>query len=184
MSDIKFFKVQSLPSTLEPNALYFVENGQFCETYITNRYGSTRGIGNSAMINSIVTQVVAGLSKTKLEVVPTITARNGLTFTENSMVLVTDATGDTTVKSGAALYAYIKSSNSYTKVAEYESMDVNIAWESLSGKPVASPAQIDDAVSKAHQHSNKEILDRLSDDNGVLKYNGQPIKSSWETESW
>lgn len=184
MSQLNFYKVSSLPATLQPSSLYFVENGNFSEGYITNKSGVAKGIGNSAMINQVATQLFASLSKSSVQVVADIAARNALVLTENTMVLVKNATTDPTVNSGAALYIYEKSLQTYSKIAEYESMDVTIAWAGISGRPTSTPAQIDNAVSASHNHTNKGVLDSISDENGQLTYKGFLIGSNWTTNAW
>jgi hypothetical protein len=59
MSLIQFHKVTSLPGTLQANALYFVANGTIAETYITDNAGVAKSVGNSAMINALITQQLA-----------------------------------------------------------------------------------------------------------------------------
>jgi hypothetical protein len=48
--------------------------------------------------------------------------------------------------------------------------------------------ELDDltSASSTHGHSNKTVLDALSDSNGVLQYNGEPIQggSSGESVEW
>ena len=78
-----------------------------------------------------------------------IAARDALTMTKNSFVLVADATGDATVTTGAALYFYNVSDDTFMKIAEYESLDLVIP--------------------------NQDILEALSASEGVLYYNGEPI---------
>ena len=53
--EIKFIKVKVLPETLEPDALYFVQNEDFAESYVTSSTGIPIKIGNSDMINLIIT---------------------------------------------------------------------------------------------------------------------------------
>ena len=38
-----------------------------------------------------------------------------------------------------------------------------------------SGEQIEESVGKSHEHSNSDVLDKLSDDNGTLQYNGSDI---------
>ena len=52
MAAIKFHKVTAMPGSPEANAVYFVVNGTFCETYVTDSAGNTKGAGNTAMINA------------------------------------------------------------------------------------------------------------------------------------
>ena len=166
MARLKFNKVTQLPAQLAPDAFYFVENGTVAESYVTNSQGVARAIGNSAMISAAVSaQVQQSLADySSLRIAPTIAARNGMSKTTNYLVLVVDATGDATVKSGSALYAMDKSSGTFTKVAEYESMDVVLRWSSIVDGPSSTPAQIDAAVGMAHSHANKTVLDKLGAD--------------------
>lgn len=85
----------------------------------------------------------------------TIAARDALTLTKNSFVMVADATGDATVAAGAALYFYNVDLASFTKVAEYESMDLTIP--------------------------NLNILADLSDVGGQLYYKGAAIATVHNT---
>ncbi len=51
MAEIKFSKVTALPATLEANTLYFVVNGNYSETYVTNTAAVAKMVGNSTMID-------------------------------------------------------------------------------------------------------------------------------------
>lgn len=188
MASVKFYKVSTLPGSLVADALYFVENGGYAESYITDSSGVAKSIGNSAMINSLVTSAVstaiAGLNQ--VEVVADIAARNamGTASAHNLMILVLDATGDTTVAAGAATYVFEKAGNTYTKVAEYESLDLTLTWASIVGGPTSSPANIDSAVALKHSHANKSTLDLIGANSDGLTYNGSNISSIWSTLSW
>ena len=78
-----------------------------------------------------------------------IAARDALTLTKNSFVLVADASADEWVEVGAALYFYNVSDDSFMRIAEYESLDLVIP--------------------------NQDILENLSALEGVLSYMGNPI---------
>ena len=56
----KFFKVTSLPADPEPSAFYYVENGDFVESYLTDNSGVLKLLGNSEMINSLITASPGG----------------------------------------------------------------------------------------------------------------------------
>ena len=162
MATIKFNKVLVLPGTLEADSLYFVSNSTYSETYLTDSAGVAKSIGNSAMIAAVAnTEISTRLAQHNLvEIVADITARNLLAAQDrNLVVMVLDATGDATVKAGAALYAFRNSDNSWTKVAEYEGMDAVVQWSNINGRPTSSVAQIDSAVTNSHTHSNKVVLD-------------------------
>lgn len=185
MTQTKFFQVVSLPGSLQPNAFYYVLNGNCTEAYLTNSTGVAKAIGNSVMINALIDAKLAAAST--LQHVATIAARNtaAATATSNTLYLVTDATGDSTVSSGAALYFYDKAANTHTKIAEYESMDVVLQWVNIQGKPNSTPAAIDAAVGASHTHTNKSVLDGLTDGSGKLLYNGNPVNQpDWATTDW
>ncbi len=188
MALVKFYKVATLPGTLEPDSFYYVENGSYAESYLTNSSGVARAVGNSAMINALVADALAGWSGDAgaLDIVSDIAARDVLTSTldRNAMILVLDASDDPTVDAGSALYAFAASTETIYKVAEYESMDVVVQWASIQGGPSSTPAQIDTAVSQTHTHSNKATLDKFSESGGQVLYDGSPIQANWETANW
>lgn len=53
MSAVEFHKVSALPGVLRPNALYFVANGAYAETWLTDTAGAAKAVGNSDMIAAI-----------------------------------------------------------------------------------------------------------------------------------
>ena len=180
--EVRFHKVTTLPGSLEANAFYLVENGDYAEFYVTDSSGDGKMVGNTAMIEAILAGVGGGL-----QIVDDIDARDALTPTSNIFVLVKDATDDVTVASGAALYVWDNTAEEWVKVMEYESMDVTVAWSSITGKPSSSVSDIDDAVAKKHNHPNLATLNGLSDSGGVLQYGGNPVDSretDWATVNW
>lgn len=187
---LKFFKVTSLPGTLLADAFYLVSNGSFAESYVTDSAGAAKSIGNSAMITSVASSALASAMAgyNAMEIVATIAARNALaaSLNRNVLVLVQDATGDGSVASGAALYAFNNSNDTWVKVSEYESLDVTLQWSAIQGRPTSTTAQIDSAVSQAHSHSNKVYLDKIGETGGNMTYNGAPIggSSEWNTTNW
>lgn len=108
MAQLKFIKATTLPGTLEPDTFYFIENGGYAESYLTTSNGVAKSIGNSSMI-----QALAGGSGTpELRVEADVTDMVAATLTQNSIIYVIDATGDTTVASGSATYFYNHGGNS------------------------------------------------------------------------
>jgi hypothetical protein len=187
MAALRFHKVTSLPGTLDADSIYFVQAGAYSETYITDSAGMAKSVGNSAMIQAIVANALADLNT--VEVVADIAARNALTDTapektRNLMAMVLDATGDGTVAAGAALYVYREATDTWTKIAEYESMDVTLTWAAISGKPASAVALIDDAVTKRHAHVNQAQLDKIGESGGAITYDGSPVGASWTTLNW
>lgn len=188
MANVKFYKVATLPGTLEGDAFYYVQNGSYAESYLTNSSGVAKGCGNSAMINALIDAALADFTATgnAVEIVADIAARDVMIAAaeNNLMILVIDASADATVDTGSALYAYAHNSTTTYKIAEYESMDVVVAWTSISGRPSSTAAQIDTAVSQAHSHSNKAVLDLLTAPSGTLLYNGAALTTDWATNNW
>ncbi|MDT4835736.1 hypothetical protein FQZ97_694100 [compost metagenome] len=188
MALLKFFKVATLPGSLEADSFYYVENGSYAESYLTNSAGEARSIGNSAMINALITEALSSLPSSGAPVlfVADIAARDALEadLEQAVFVLVQDATDDPTVTAGAALYAWNPATSSWLKVAEYESMDVTLTWDAIQGRPTSTPAQIDTAVSQTHSHANKATLDKFSESGGLPRYNGAPIPQEWDVANW
>lgn len=185
---VNFYAVSALPGTLQADSFYYVANGSVAESYLTDSLGNAKSVGNTVMINQLITAALATWEggSSSMPIVANIAARDVLfaAATENVMALVIDASADPTVAAGSALYAYDFGTTTVYKVAEYESMDLVIQWASIQGKPTSSVAQIDDAVGKAHAHTNKAVLDKFTEASGELLYNGAGIATSWATKDW
>ena len=97
------------------------------------------------------------------------------------LVMVTDASEDPTVESGWAIYRRLTNATdltdlaSWQKIAEKESLDVVVSWDNLKDKPTSTVSAIDAAVTNSHTHANKVVLDKLSEQDGVLCYDGLPV---------
>ena len=166
-----------LPTPLAASTMYIrkVADNKPIEIYFSNSDGSE---AFPTLTESYVAQMIAGVSPGggSLYVVPDITARDALSLAGNAMVMVLDATGDTAVHSGAALYVYQFSTTTFLLIAKYESLD--ITWDKVTGRPVSTPAEIDDAVSKAHTHTNQMVLDQLGvNTGGQLTFDGATVGS-------
>ena len=57
---VKYFKVTSLPSILEPDAFYYVDNGSYTEAYLTSNTGVAKKVGNTQMIQELTQNINAG----------------------------------------------------------------------------------------------------------------------------
>lgn len=174
MSALTIHRVNTLPGTLAPDALYFVLTNGVAETYITGSDTTGRYVGNTALIDQQI--AAAGGGASALEIVADITARDALfTGSANLLALVVDASADATVDSGAAFYAYRGSDSAVYKVSEFESLDVSIDWTDISNRPTSTAAEIDTAVAAA-THVNRATLDKLGEDgDGDLTYDGDGI---------
>lgn len=99
MYKIRLYKLNALPVSPEPNAVYFIKSGSTVNLYVTDQLGSP-------------TQVDFGA----------------------------------------------------------------INWTAITGKPTATPSQIDQAVLvDAHAHLNKPVLDKFSDSGGSLFWDGSAV---------
>lgn len=180
---MRFYQVTTLPATLQPDSFYLVLNNTYCETYVTDDTGVAKLVGNTTMINELITTALA--SAGSFEFAPTIADRNNLALTANTMIYVNDASGDADVVSGAALYAYEHASTTFHLAAEYESLDQNIqlTWASITGSPSSTPAQIDSAVSNSHSHTNSALLDLLGGTGDDPTFSGNPV-STQNSNDW
>lgn len=60
MAQIRFYKVDVLPSELVPNAIYFVLEGDYADTYVTDAAGNAKAVGNTQMIEELTVHINAG----------------------------------------------------------------------------------------------------------------------------
>lgn len=171
MLEIK--RVLALPDPLVADTIYLTPGaaaGSLIITVVGNNIGRPKSIGLDALLATVAAQgtalaAVSGEIDTKIAAAiaaldpsnsalyaADITARDAMALAKNSFVLVADASADPTVDAGAATYFYNKDAavgSRWTKVAEFESMDVNIP--------------------------NKAVLDQLSDIDGLLAYRGAQV---------
>ena len=128
-----------------------------------------------------------------------ISARDALTgLADGAKVFVEDAIGDPLVAAGWAIYRYRAATEAvgtegedgyvpavaagWTKVAEGESLDIIHEWANIQNRPASAVADIDDAVTKRHDHANKaDCLDKLSVADGKLKLDGGDVG---EVRAW
>ena len=185
MPAIKIHKTTTLPSTLEGHSIYLVAPAakpNYVEMYVTNADATAvrRVITEQDVINLINANAGSGV-----QIVNDIAARNALTPINGQLVYVLDATGDSTVASGAASYIWKASTSEWVKLTEFESMDVVVRWSNIQGAPASPPSAIDAAVAKSHTHANMTELNKIGEDgNGNFTYNGQPPRARLEVAGW
>lgn len=182
---LKVFKVNSLPQTLETNSIYCIPfSNDFAEIYITsnNTPVTVRRIITYNDVDQMINDAIANF--TNIIVVNDIAARNALNPTRNLIVLVLDATGDPSVNSGAATYVYNVNTSTWTKISEWESLDLIIKWSDIQGRPTSSVDDIDDAVAKKHAHNNFSLLEKITELNGEFQYNNDYPLSRWSSTNW
>jgi hypothetical protein len=182
MAVVKIYKETTLPATVEANSIYLVAPAakpNYLELYVTSSDGS--------QVRRVITDDdVLALSGSGVRIVDTIADRDAITPKANGMlVYVLDATGDSTVSSGAASYLWRESTTQWVKLTEYESMDVSVQWSSIQGRPASTPAAIDSAVAASHAHANATELAQIGQDgSGNLTYGGLPPRARLETAGW
>ena len=99
--------------------------------------------------------------------------------------LVLDASGDPTVDTASgANYTFSVALDDFHKDSERESMDLVLSWANLTGKPSSAVADIDNAVSLRHTHSNKTELDKITEVGGRMQYDGKYLDPEWKAEAW
>ena len=91
---------------------------------------------SSVYTKTQVDGLIAGVAEgsTAAKVVNTIAERDALD-PKRGFVWVVDATGDSTVVTGGAMYLYNEATSSWIKTAEAESMDLIVKWDDIQGKP-------------------------------------------------
>jgi hypothetical protein len=184
----KLTAVPSLPC--DPNAVFFVAptlKPNYVEIYVSNNAGTAlKRLLTDADIQALIDASISGLAG-EMPIVADIAARNALSPTKNTQVLVLDATGDSTVASGAATYLYRVSTTSWIKLSEAESLDLILQWANIQGKPTSSPSAIDTAVGNSHVHnSNLTQLNKIGENaDALFTYNNALPKIGWEgTIAW
>ena len=170
-------RVNALPETLAAETIYLVKTGSELTLTVTGTTGAVVATTVSkADVNAAISTAIGALDvSNSVEFAANIAARDAMTLTKSAFVYVADATADATVSAGAAMYLYDLINTTWHKVTEYESLDLVLSWENITGKPVSSVAAIDNAVSLSHIHGNMNVLDLLTAESGQLFYNGEPV---------
>ena len=109
---------------INDDSLNLVSNGKLVESYLSEYIDQTT---HKVLLSALPDTVRAGVTY-----VADITARDALSAEQKkSLAFVIDATTDTTVTQGSAMYAWDASQNSgagaWVKIAEVESLDIDVA---------------------------------------------------------
>jgi hypothetical protein len=106
-----------------------------------------------------------------------IAARDALTNLNNGdKVFVRDATADTEVTDGWGFYIWDETDDEFILLTSKDILDINLDWESITGRPTSTPAQIDTAVAASHTHTNAATLNRLGGTTpGPVTVDGEPV---------
>ena len=174
-------RVNALPGTLAAETIYLVKTGSELTLTVTGTTGAvvattvSKADVDTAISTAISTAIGALDMSNSVEFAADIAARDAMTLTKSAFVYVADATSDPTVTAGAAMYLYDLPNTTWHKVTEYESLDLVLSWDNITGKPSSSVADIDDAVANRHSHANMAVLDLLTAPDGKLLYNGADV---------
>lgn len=170
-------RVTALPETLAPETIYLVKTGTELTLTVTGTTGAVVATTVSkADVNTAISTAIGNLDMSNsVEFASSIEDRDGMTLTKSTFVYVGDATADETVSAGAAMYLYDLTNTTWHKVTEYESLDLVLSWDNVTGKPESSAESIDNAVGLSHIHENMDVLDLLTVDDGKLLYNGADV---------
>lgn len=188
MPTYKVFKETAVPSQIEANAIYLVAPSaqpSTLEIYVSDAAGTaTRKTLDAATVQTMIdASIQAGSGG--LVIADDIAARDLLTPTNGTQVLVVDASADPSVTSGAATYVWRESTSTWIKISEAESMDLTFDWANLAGRPTSSASQIDAAVTASHSHTNKTQLDLIGEDaEQNLTYRGTRPTIEWTSTNW
>ncbi len=160
MQSLKFYKEVALPGSPDSNAIYAIKAGAATEVdlYISD----TSGTAYPVVTDQRILNLISGAVSPEIQIVADIAARDALALTVNSFVVVQDASADATVDAGAALYVWDNANTTYSKLSEFESLDVVIDWADIQNKPASTVAAIDQAVTDSHTHANKAVLDGIN----------------------
>jgi hypothetical protein len=177
MSDmqLKIFRVNALPAEQDRvvNSMYLVKGATATEAemYLVGKTtGEVRHLPTGSDIDQKISTSISNFSN--MTVVADITARDAQAPTRTMMTMVIDATGDSTVNSGSAIYVYDTGTSTWYKTSEVESMDMVLNWSQIVGGPNVTAAQVEAAVSATHTHANLTDLDKVATDgDGYLTYN-------------
>lgn len=109
---------------ISDDSLNLVDNGKLVESYLSEYIDQTT---HKVLLSALPDTVRAGVTY-----VADITARDALSAEQKkSLAFVIDATADTTVTQGSAMYAWEATQNSgagaWVKIAEVESLDIDVS---------------------------------------------------------
>ena len=151
------------------------------ELFIVNVQAQSRADGYTITSHNKTYEQIDAAYKAGKQVLIAFTVTN-----ENNTFLIplgiaTETDYEFLVFANAVFYVYVDNTDTwdcYVEPLEADSIKAKISADSsaqsLSLQTILN-SLVYPAVGKAHEHSNKSVLDGLSDSNGVLYYNNKPI---------
>ena len=196
-----YFRVSTMPGTPIASSIYAVQgpNATEAELYIIGTNATE--VRHLITAQEVDTKIAsANTSNAEMVTTATIATRDLMTLTQNQLVLVVDASGDTTVDAGKAVYFYTHTDTSWTKMYEFEGMDVTLTWADITNKPTQPVGDIDTAATRAVAHTqtvaaidllvatltaNQAVLAGFTEDvDGNVVYNGVALdRKCWMGDS-
>ena len=109
-------------------------------------------------------------------VIPTATRQFVTQEEKNALTSMLNALTGT---AGKVMYkeAYDRDMDNKVDFAKQADIALSVLWENVVDKPDISGVEIDDTYNKAHEHSNKEVLDNITynEVTSNLEYNNTPV---------
>lgn len=179
-------RVRELPAEPTPNTMYIIRpsDGEFVSVVFTGFDPSDPArLMTVDDVSSVVESAIEQAATESAEVffVDNITAMWALAPMGNAIAYVADTSGDPTAVNAKGAYIYHREAGLW--VAMPSGAD-EIKWTDIVGRPNSTAAQIDAAVQASHTHSNKSVLDRISDVDGTLKYRGVAVGDVAVSTTW
>lgn len=173
-------RVDQLPAFPAANAMYIVKDAtrpERANVIFTGRNASDKAslITFDDVNTIVVNKITQALENNRaieifetfndmMEVVPEI---NTFAYVKNDM------SGQGGL-GNPATYIYDISTSTWIPLSSGSGTEVS--WNSIIGRPTATPSQIDQAVSMAHTHENMSVLNQLSSTpDGQLTFDDRPV---------
>ena len=174
-------RVDELPAFPVANAMYIVKDKTRPDKANVVFTGKTTQDSASLLtfddIDTIVVDKITEALQTNqgIRVYQTYDDMMGVVPEINIFAYVRDNTGGPGDPAGPASYIYEKAQDTWIPIS---TGSATVAWDSILGRPTATPSQIDQAVSMAHSHPNQAVLDKLSSNpEGLLTFDGQAVSN-------
>lgn len=178
-------RVAALPATLAPNNIYIVRStdGKKATLVFT---GERAEIVVSTFNESDALTLVDGYMEGHATVLAFATYADMLASapTVTTYAYVRDASGDPQALHASASYVYDTVSRKWVFAPGSNAAGGSAKWSDIEGRPTSTPAAIDAAVSNAHSHTNKTILDGLGENQGKLTFGGANVSPVTVVSNW
>lgn len=174
-------RVDELPAFPVANAMYIVKDkDRPTRANIVFTGKTTQDQASLITFNDIDAIVLEKITKTltdnqNIRVYSTFGDMMGVVPEFNTFAYVRDNTGGPGTQGLPATYVYETEQANWIPVS---SGSAEVSWDSIMGRPIATPAQIDQAVSMSHSHGNMTVLNKLSSTTeGQLTFNNQIVSN-------